>query len=1051
MDKTYYCNYHTHTCYSNINVLDSIASIKDYCKRANELGLREVFTTEHGYQGFVFEWLNIAQEYGLKVIEGAEVYYVADRFDKTDRQCFHLIVIALNDEGAKQLNKMVSRAYVEGYYYRPRIDHDLLFGLNADDFVITTACIGGMWHNRQFIEECYTYFGNHFFLELQNHDDTKQKEVNKRLLNLHYELGIPIIHGNDSHYIYPEDSQYRNLFIRAKRKETSNAERMDDEEHFILDFPDYQTIVTRYRKQGILNDEEIFEALENTKVFMHSGDLTHYNMGIKLPSVVKNPKEELRKIVINEWQIAKSDIQKEHWSYYEKEIIHELRTIEECGMSAYFVDDYYIAKIAREKYGGILTKTGRGSAVSFFINKLLGLTNIDRISAPITLFPSRFMSKARILESASLPDIDLNMHDQRPFIQASYDLLGEDNCKWMLSFKPLQDASAFRLYCKALGMDIKAYDAIAKDLDTYRSDTKWTKIIDESKRFIGVISAVSISPCSMLLYDKPVDEEIGLITIRSKNEETKEIEVHTCCLMDGYNCDRWKYLKNDYLLVTVISIISKTCEKIGIAVPSIKELEYLISKDDLTWKIYELGLTCTINQADSDFGRNCAMRYKPRSIPEMSAFIAILRPGCESLRDDFLDRKPYSTGVEKLDALLEDGANRMIYQELIMKYLIWLGIEEDETYTIIKKISKKKFSENELKILQEKLRNGWIEQVGSIEGFDKTWAVVKSAARYSFNASHSLSYAYDSIYGAYLKSHYPLEYFATAFELYHKDSVRTAKLTNELEYFGIKLMSVSFGFSKAEYTYDRELRSIYKGIMSIKYMNKMIADELYELSKKKTYQDFVELLLDIRDETHLTSKQLEGLICLGFFEHFGKNRYLLDVVDVFRRVGKIKQVKKSKLDELGLSEDVMRRFALKETALLFKDINVPGMVRYLTRKLENRSLDIRSQVKAELEFLDYVEYVNRDIEDEYYIAIDIKMKRFPIVTLRKIRTGDELTAKVKHGYQDNPIETLSIIHVNRIDQQNKWAYMGKGEDGKPIYEMMDEMENVLSDYEVIKY
>ena len=205
-------------------------------------------------------------------------------------------------------------------------------------------------------------------------------------------------------------------------------------------------------------------------------------------------------------------------------------------MENYFLIDYQVVKDGQEKYDGRLTNTGRGSAPSFYITKLLGLTDIDRVSSPITLFPTRFMSVERILGTRSLPDIDLNTTDREPFIKATEDLLGKDNCAWMLAWKPFQDASAFRTYCKGIGKDIDEYDDIAKNLELYENDSKWKKIIADSKRFVGVIESISESPCSMLLYDKPVRKELGLV--RTSKDKF-------CCLLDGYNCDKYKYLKND--------------------------------------------------------------------------------------------------------------------------------------------------------------------------------------------------------------------------------------------------------------------------------------------------------------------------------------------------------------------------------------------------------------------------------------------------------------------------------------------------------------------------
>lgn len=233
-------------------------------------------------------------------------------------------------------------------------------------------------------------------------------------------------------------------------------------------------------------------------------------------------------------------------------------------------------------------------------------------------------------------------------------------------------------------MHISEYDEIAKNLEEYKEeenwkklDNKWKKLIKESERFIGVIESVSQSPCSMVLYYKNVSRELGLVRTPGGK---------ICCLLDGYNCDKYKYLKNDYLCVIIWSIIRDVCESAGIEIPTIRELDELLDED--TFKIYDNGLTCTINQADSDFATGLVKEYKPRSVAEMSAFVAIIRPGCKSLLDGFIHREPYTTGVEALDAILEDSGHRLIYQESIMKYLIWLSIKEAGTYDIIKKIAK---------------------------------------------------------------------------------------------------------------------------------------------------------------------------------------------------------------------------------------------------------------------------------------------------------------------------------------------------------------------------
>lgn len=303
----------------------------------------------------------------------------------------------------------------------------------------------------------------------------------------------------------------------------------------------------------------------------------------------------------------------------------------------------------------------------------------------------------------------------------------------MIAYKPLQTSSAFRLWCKASGLNIDEYNDIAIDLaelskvkspyseSKYYSEEKWKKLIDDSQKFVGVIESISQHPCSTLLLDKPISKEVGLV---------KAGDV-ICANISSYESDNYKFLKNDLLTVTVWSIINQVCKLANIKVPSIRELDNLL--DNKTYEIYEKGLTCIINQADSQFGTELVKRYKPHSPAEMSSFVAIIRPGCASLLQDFIDRKPYTTGVKELDEILKSSSNRMILQENIMEYLMWLGIPEDNTYDIIKKIAKKKFKHEELEELKNKLLKNWINKLGNDKYFNETWKIVEDAARYSFN------------------------------------------------------------------------------------------------------------------------------------------------------------------------------------------------------------------------------------------------------------------------------------------------------------------------------
>lgn len=1002
-----YHNYHKHDHYGNPWFADSITKVEDYCKRAVELGHNTVFTTNHGVTGNIFDWLENSKKYNLKMCYGMETYFVKNRFEK-DKSNKHLVIIAKNNDGVMQINDIMTEAHTTGFYYRPRIDYELLFSLNPRDVIVTTACIAGIWDEPELILALHRKFGKNFFLEVQNHNRDDQKNANREILKLSEEAKIPIIHANDSHYIYPEDAKYRHIFQVAKNMNY-------DEKGMILDYPDENTIFERYKTQGILTPQQVRESLDNTLIFDECEPITLINDDIKLPSISNNPTKDLKNIVRERWLNEKENIPKEKWEMYEKDIKEELDIVEKTHMENYFLIDYKVAKDGQEKYNGRLTNTGRGSAPSFYTTKLLGLTDIDRVSAPITLYPTRFMSVERILGTRSLPDIDLNTTNRKPFIKATEDLLGAENCAWMLSWKPFQDSSAFRTYCKGIGEDINKYDKVAKDLENYENDNKWKDIIKESKRFVGVIESISESPCSMLLYNKPVRKELGIVRT---NKNT------FCCLLDGYNCDKYKYLKNDYLTVTVWAIIRDVCELANIPIPTIKEMNKLL--DDKTFDIYKNGLTSTINQVDSDYATGLVKRYQPKSVSEMSAFVAIIRPGCASLLQDFIDRKPYSTGVKELDDLLIEGNHRMIYQELIMKYLIWLGVPETGSYDIIKKIAKKKFKEKELAELKTKLLKGWKERVGTEEGFIETWTVVQQAAKYSFNASHSLSYAYDSLYGAYLKSHYPLEYYTVALNYYGDDSERTSKLTDELSYFNIKLKPVKFRFSKSDYMLSREDNSIYKGIQSIKNMSSKVADEVYEL-RKNNYNNFCELLLDLKNKTTINRKQLQILIELDFFSEFGDNDLLCTQVDYFNKFYNKNQFKKETLENYGVSLETVRNISHKETAKLFKEIDFPTFIKKTAKEIKRRNRTLAEKVETQMDCLGYVTIIDKRYSG-MAVVLSVDTKYAPKLKMYSLKNGTTLDCKIKSIiFNKNKLNVGDIVRISSTTNKPK---IHRNEDGK---------------------
>lgn len=1034
-----YENYHKHCHESNITTLDCVVKNTDYISRSLELGCKNYFTTQHGWTGKYLEAYDLCKKNNLKMIYAAELYMVKDRKEK-DNSNYHIVIVAKNQDGFYELNEIMSESNKTGFYYKPRIDIELIKRLNPNNFIVTSACVGGILRPgndmKVMFETIYGHFNKNFYLEVQNHQYDIQTSHNKNMLLLKQHYGLKLIHANDSHYIYPEQSKDRLNFLKGK------GMNYGDEDSFILDFPDYDTIVERYKKQGILSDWQIEEALQNTLIFDECENL-YFDKEIKMPTIYpgytqEEKDKELAKHICSKWDNEKVNVDKSRWEEYKKGIAYEYKIIKDTKMSDYFLFNEKMVDLAKRKYGGVLSRTGRGSAVSFYINKLLGFTEIDRFAAPVPLYPTRFMSTARILETRSLPDIDQNWAQVDAPIKASKELLGDDGVYYMYALGTMKESSAFRNLCRAYEFPMHEYNEVAKNIDAYREDKKWKNIIEESQKYIGTIESISPSPCSFVLSNKPLSRELGLIKIGGE----------LCACIDGYTSDVWKYLKNDYLTVTVWRIISNFYKRIKQPIPNIREL--LNKIDENTWKLYEDGMTSTLNQADTEISTSMLKKYKPKTDAEMSAFVAAIRPGFASLVNTFLNRKKYTTGVKEIDEILAPSYHFMLYQESIMAFLVWCGMKEDHTYDIIKKISKKKFTDDAKEELRQELLHGYKKNLGTEKGFDEVWQVVDDAARYSFNASHAVSVAYDSLYGAEAKSHHPLEYFETVLNEYRSDNEKTSRIIAELDYFGITLESIKFGKSKNEYTSDKETNTIYKSISSIKYCNEKIATELYELGSKNKYNSFVEVLDDIKKKTSVNSKQLTILTGLNFFSEFGGNKYLLNVIDIYEKFSKCKQISKKKLDSLGLTEFLMKKYSGKETASLYKDIDNVGLIEELCSHVENKKMGIIESMKFEKEYLEYIVYTNENVSPLYYMVTDFKTYKDttkPYITARQIRTGKEVKTRIKQGkiFKENPFGQWSVLKINEFSQEFKKRPNAEGE-----WEATDELEDILTEYEVIR-
>lgn len=1038
-----YMNYHKHDTMSSIlGMPDSATKNEEFIKKAVEYGHSSYFTTNHGTMGDIFESFSLCQQYGLNCYVGLEGYIVENASLKDDRN-YHIILIPKNEKGRKKLNLINSHAHMYGYYRKPRIDLSELLTMNPKDIFITTACEMGILRDKEgfnnIFKPLYKHFKDNIFLEVQNHLSDSTIEYVERSLKIQKMTGLGLIAANDSHAVDKAGLERRKQLLLGKHISYGN------EDNYILDYPDYETMFSRFEKQHILNNKEIQEAMDNTLIFKQCEPLI-LDYEIKMPTIYPTltPQErieKLKKIISSNFKkiIKEDQITKEEYPKYKEGIRQEMKIIEDtnevCHTADYFLLNTRIVDLAVNKYGGTLTRTGRGSCGSFYINRILGMTQLDRFRVNLPAFPDRFMSVNRCLLNRSMADIDYNISEQEPFVKATRELLGEHSCYPMIAYGTLKESEAFRNVCRSHNLEFAEFNEVGKDLSSYQNDKKWGQYIKESQQYIGIEVSASVHPCAHLLSNKNILEEYGIIKCGD----------NLCVMLTSSEADQFKLLKNDYLIVSVWKLIKNTCELADIPIPSFNHLLEYIKTHPNIWKIIDDGMTCTINQIDTDNGKKQAQEYKPRSIEDMAMLAAAIRPSFDSWRNQFLQREYYTTGSQALDNVLNLTGGYILFQENLMQYFEWLGVSPAESISLIKKISKKKIKAEDFEKLESQLYENWIKQTGSNAYFNETWNMIQSCMAYGFCSMHGLATGGDACYGLYLKQNYPLEYFTSAFNLYKNDERKTNILKSELNYFSIKLESIKFGFSKGDYSFNKTDKTIYKGIGGIKYLNDTIANELYKLGQK-SYSSFIDLVIDIKS-TSVNSKQLDILIKLDFFSDFGSINNLLQQVSIFNELYGKKQFKIEKLIESKYNLNLFKKYAVSITEKIIKLDDSLLLIKDICKQLPVNETSIFDKIKYQNELYGYIQLTIPTFDSQYAYVQSIYGKSNKIVSLYRICDGTIETVKVREKvYKNNEFQVGDIIKTIDCYYDKKWRY----NDRDSSYYQIDEKELILTKWSKVE-
>jgi DNA polymerase III alpha subunit len=1030
-----YQNYHRHSSFSNIITPDSVVSNEDYAKRAVELGHSLLSGVEHSWCGKYIEGYELADKYNLKFLFGLESYLVKNRLEK-DKTNAHIILLAKNENGRLAINDIISEANLTGYYYRARIDLPLLFSLPRNDVWCTTACVAGIWKYEDAGDialQIADHFGKNFFLEVQNHNTPSQIALNSRIINIANQNNLNIIFGCDSHMIKLEQAKDREDFLLSKKI------IYEDEQGWNLDYPSDEEAYQRFVDQNVLSKSQIKEAMDNTNIFLdvekYDGNI--FNKEIKMPTLYPDKtQEEKDKIFVDEiwceWDKEKINIPQEKWEHYEEEINKEIDIVVATKHSDYFLLNQRIISHGKE-LGGVITLTGRGSGVSFYINKLLGFTEVDRISASIKMYPERFMSKTRILETKSLADFDMNLANPKIFAKSQKDILGEECSYPMIAFGTMKPKAAFKMYARAKNIDFETANAISDQIGKYEEDLKhadeeekeFINVLDYidkpyhelflgSKKYLGIVSDVKIAPCGYIVYSGNIRKEIGLIRLNSANGTQ-----HICAIMDGLWAENYKFLKNDLLKVSVVELIDNIYKRINVKPHTVNELIKICEGNKKVWEVYKNGWTMGINQVEQHGTRSRATKYAPTNISELSAFVASVRPGFSSMYKIFENREPFSYGIESFDKLIQTPEMPMsfvLYQEQSMATLNYAGIPMTECYEIIKNIAKKRV-EKVLKY-KETFIKGFTKKIVEDEGKTsqeakelsaKTWQILEDSSNYSFNSSHSYCVALDSLYGAYLKSHYPLEFYEVFMKILEdggdKDRLATTKEEAERAYH-IIFPKFSFGQDNRNIVGNSTTNEITSSLKSIKGFGGEIGENMFALANNFQGKDFIDLMI-FAEESKIFSSKFESLIKIDYFNQFGNNKKLLSAYEEFKS-GKSRYGKNLK--------DTTKEKRIMELKEIFNN-------------LSNDRLPFMEQIVAEEEILGYIQLTFQKINKRFVYIVSLDLTFAPRVQSYCLSNGKQASLKVyRKTYENNPFGGGEILYCKSFKEKPSSKFV----DGKYV-------------------
>lgn len=1042
-----YTPYHMHSMLSSaVTNIDSITNFREYVAKAKECGMRAMALSEHGS---TLEWLHkkeAIESAGMKYIHAVEAYITWTLNEKV-RDNYHCVLIAKNYDGVKELNLLVSKSFDRTdnhYYYVPRISFDELCG-TSDNIIVTSACLGGVLHSGEPLQK-EQFIGfmmqnkDRCFLEIQHHNCKDQKDYNRMLYNLSKDVGIRLIAGTDTHALNDEHMDGRAMLQKAKDV------RFENEDEWDLTFKTYEQLVDAYKLQDSIPMDAVIEAIENTNVMADMVEEFAIDRSPKYPRLYENS-EAVFKQKINagvKWR----GIQKlPNYKEYVDRIHYEYDVYKHNGAIDFMLlEENYKSEMRKRgvKYG-----YSRGSVSGSIIAYLLGITEIDSVKYNLNF--ERFMNRERV----SLADVDTDWLSEDREVVKDY-LFNKDGlyCCDIVTLNTIALKGAIRDIGRALEIPLNTVSEICDNVEDdepyYRK--KYPKLFKYVDLVNGCVVSVGNHPAGCVVSPFPVDEWFGTFTTSS--------DKYPVSVLNMKEIDSLNFVKLDILGLDNIGLIYKTCDMAGIPfatpdnIPPDDMAVWRSIREDTTmifqWE--SQSATAYLRQLLSDETVKKIREKNPNAsyMDLLSIGNGAIRPAGESYRDRLAMGIYQDNGHEALNEFLAPTLGYLVYQEQVIEFLhSFCGYTMGEADIVRRGFAKKTGTEKFIPQIRDGFERTMRDKYGvSKEESDKLITnfikVIEDASSYLFSKNHADPYSWIGYICGYLRYYYPLEFITTALNIFEDKEDKTLAIIRYAREHGIEIKPIKFRHSTAKYSFDKEQGVIFKGIASIKYMNDAVADEMYALRNNR-YDTFTSLLYDLDKHTSLDERQMRILIELDFFDEFGDANKLKRVAELYDALGGKRQVKKEKLNALGIDCSMVAQYG-KETEKMFTELgpNMYKLLCELERGLSIKGRTLGERVRSQVEHLGYVD-IKGDKYARLLVLLDVNTKYTPRAKFYALKTGNTIDFKIpKKTFNMKKIHESDIIRVKKRAKKQR-SKLIDGE-WRPVD---GEYEDWLTDYDVV--